>query len=97
MKKPTPPYLRQSRTIKNRQPGMTGGKDVYMANISYIQVCKVCDHYNPSSKGLCATLGKRQVINVANNCPHFSGEKYKFDHDKAKTIGERPSTFSRND
>jgi hypothetical protein len=68
-----------------------------MANIYYIQVCKVCNHYNPNSKGFCKTLNKTQVINVANDCPYFEGEKYKFDRDKAMAMGERPSTFNKKD
>lgn len=65
------------------------------SNIIEIKVCKVCDHYKPGSKGYCSTLGGYQVINVANSCPHFSGEKYKFDRNRSVVIGERPSTFSR--
>ena len=70
-------------------------KEQDMANIIYIKICKVCDHYKPGKKGYCDTLGGYQAINVANGCPHFSGEKYAFDRDRAHTVGERPSTFSK--
>ncbi len=66
-----------------------------MTNIIYIKTCKVCDHYKPGKNGYCDTLGGYQVINVANGCPHFSGEKYAFDRDRAHAVGERPSTFSK--
>lgn len=70
-----------------------------MARISYIKTCTVCEHfekhYKSRDKTVCEISGKRQVSNIANNCESFKGEKYKFDHDKARTIGERPSTFSR--
>lgn len=65
------------------------------SNIIEIKVCKACDHYKQGNKGYCSTLGGYQVTNVANGCPHFSGDKYKFDRDKARAIGERPSTFSK--
>lgn len=67
-----------------------------MDNIIYIKICKVCEHYKKENKGRCDTLGKFQTINTANSCPHFSGDKYAFNRNKAKTIGERPSTFSKN-
>ena len=67
-----------------------------MSNISYIKICKNCKHYELyKNKSICPVLGKRQLINVANNCEYFEGEKYKFDRDKAHAIGERPSTFSK--
>ena len=48
-------------------------------NIVLIQICKNCDCFDPTSHGRCATLGKWQVINMANNCPYFCGELYEFD------------------
>jgi hypothetical protein len=66
-----------------------------VANISYIKICKKCKHFSKDNKGLCPILGKYQVINVANSCEYFDGEKYKFDRDKAHAIGERPSTFGK--
>jgi hypothetical protein len=66
-----------------------------MANISYIKICKNCKHFSRDNKGFCPVLGNYQLINVANSCEHFDGEKYKFDRDKVRTIGERPSTFSK--
>jgi hypothetical protein len=67
-----------------------------MARISYIKVCKNCEHYELyKGKDKCPVLGKRQLTNVANGCEYFKGEKYAFNHDRAHTIGERPSTFSR--
>ena len=66
-----------------------------MARISSIKICKNCEHSSKDNKGFCPVLGKRQLINVANSCEHFKGENYAFDRDKAHTIGERPSTFSK--
>jgi len=70
-----------------------------MARISYIKTCTVCEHFEKHYKGrdktVCEISGKRQVSNVANNCEYFKGEKYAFNHDRAHTIGERPSTFSK--
>ena len=76
--------------MKNKRIAHQGRKEQDMANIIYIKTCKVCDHYKPGKKGYCDTLGGYQVINVANGCPHFSGEKYAFDRDRAHTVGERP-------
>lgn len=66
-----------------------------MEKISYIKICKNCKHYSKDSKGFCPVIGKYQLINVANSCECFEGEKYKFDHSKAHTVGERPSTFTK--
>jgi len=66
-----------------------------MANIIYIKTCKVCNHFKPGNRGYCDKIGGYQVINVANGCPHFSGERYAFNRDRAQTVGERPSTFSK--
>lgn len=70
-----------------------------MANIIYIKTCKVCEHFEKHYKGrgkiVCEISGKRQVSNVPNNCEYFKGEKYAFNRDTARTIGERPSTFSK--
>lgn len=68
---------------------------IIMDEVYEIKICKVCDHYVKGNNGFCKTLGNYQVINVANGCPYFAGEKYKFNRTKAQTIGERPSTFSK--
>lgn len=66
-----------------------------MANISYIKVCTVCQHFGKRVKGFCPVLGNYQVSNCANGCEYFCGEKYAFDYDKAMAMGERPSTFGK--
>lgn len=66
-----------------------------MANIVYVKICKVCNHFKQGNRGYCDKIGGFQVTNVANGCPHFSGEKYSFNRDRAQTVGERPSTFSK--
>lgn len=65
------------------------------ANISYIKICKVCNHYKPGNKGYCDVAGRYQAINVANNCPYFSGEKYAFDRDRAHAFRRGPLKFGK--